>query len=329
MPESIALFLNVEPSTFGSSCPPDLAAPLASALARHPRVVLEITERSITKDPAGMLGAVEDARRDGIGVAIDDVGAEPASLVMMPLVRPDVIKLDLALIQAGPNLAVARTATAVMAESERTGAAILAEGIETERQLRVAQAMGATLGQGWYFGGAEPAPAPPSPPTHPIEVGPRTDGGGGAATPFMVIEDRRLSEGTPGLLHPLSMHLEYRCLDASEPTVLLACFQDRERFGEPTRRRYAQLAGRGVFTAVLGRHMPTEPGPSIRGADLGPDDPLAREWTVIILGTHFAAALIARERSSDRVFDFVVTHDRDVVIAAARPLIKRVLATDS
>jgi EAL domain-containing protein (putative c-di-GMP-specific phosphodiesterase class I) len=47
------------------------------------------------RDPAGVLDAVAAARAGGVGVAIDDVGADPASLAMMPLVRPDVIKLDL------------------------------------------------------------------------------------------------------------------------------------------------------------------------------------------------------------------------------------------
>ncbi len=331
MPESVSLFVNVEPSSFGSSCPPDLAQPLAAALARHRRVVLEITERSVTRDPAGMLGAVEDMRRDAIAVALDDVGIEPSSLAMMPLIRPDVIKLDVTVIQGRTNRAVARIVNAVMAEAERTGAAILAEGLESDRQLRVAQSMGATLGQGCYFGVPEPSPAPPPAPRHPIDLLPAVDTTQ-PFTPFGAVRGRRLSQGTEPLLRPLSLHLEYRCLDATDPTVLLACFQDVDRFGEPTRRRYAQLAERGVFTAVLGRNMPPEPGPGIRGAHLDQADPIAREWTVIVLGSHFAAGLLAKERDGEAgrgVFDFVVTHDRDVVIAAARPLIKRILAADS
>jgi hypothetical protein len=42
--------------------------------------------------------------------------------------------------------------------------------------------------------------------------------------------------------------------------------------------------------------------------------------------------LLAKERDGEvgcGVFDFVVTYDRDVVIAAAWPLIKRILAADS
>jgi EAL domain-containing protein (putative c-di-GMP-specific phosphodiesterase class I) len=329
MPESIVLFINVEPMTFGSSCPPDLVEPMADATAGHRRVLIEITERSVTRDPAAMLAAVEDARSDAIGVAIDDVGAEPASLAMMPLIRPDVIKLDLSLVQGSTNRATARVVGAVLAEAERTGATILAEGIESDRHLRVAQAMGATLGQGWYFGKPEPEPAPPPTPKHPLDLLPPLDGAE-PATPFGAVRERRVSQGTEQLLAPLSRHLEYRGLEAMDPIVLLACFQNVDRFGKPTRRRYERLATRGVFTAVLARDMPTEPAPGIRGARLEPSDPITYEWAVIVLGIQFAAALIAKEHTDEPgVFDFVVTHDRDAVIAAARPVIKRIVATDS
>jgi len=327
MPESVVLFVNVEPMTFGSSCPSDLAEHMNSALARHRRVILEITERAVTRDPAEMLRAVDDARRDLIGVAIDDVGADPASLAMMPLIRPDVIKLDLSLVQHRSNRATARVVSAVLTEAERTGATILAEGIESDDQVRVAQAMGATLGQGWYFGRPEPSPSPPPAPKHPLELLPAVDITE-PSTPFAAVRERRVSQGTEPLLAPLSRHIEYQGLDAMDPTVLLACFQDADRFGEPTRRRYEQLAKRGVFTAVLGRNMPTEPGTGIRGADLKPFDPITSEWAVIALGAQFAAALLAQERGDDPgVFDFVVTHDREAVIAAARPVIKRIVAS--
>jgi EAL domain-containing protein (putative c-di-GMP-specific phosphodiesterase class I) len=329
MPESIALFVNVEPMTFGSSSPSDLVEPLTDALAGHRRVILEITERSVTSVPAQMLRAVEHARRSSLGVAVDDVGVDPASLAMMPLIRPDVIKLDLTVVQQRRTRARARTVNAVLAEAERTGAAILAEGIETDQHLHAAQAMGATLGQGWYFGRPEHSPAPPPAPRHPIDLLPAVDVGE-PSTPFGAVRRRRVSQGTERLLTPLSRHLEYRGLDAMDPTVLLACFQDVDRFGEATRERYEQLAAHGVFTAILGRNMPAEPGHGIRGAQLEPADPINDEWAVIALGAQFAAALVAKERGNERgVFDFVVTNDRDEVIAAARPVIKRIVANES
>ena len=328
MPESVSLFVNVEPSSLGSGCPPDLVEPLAAALASHRRVVMELTERSVTADPAAMLMAVEHARRDAMGLALDDVGVDPASLAMMPLLRPDVVKLDLSIVQTRTSRAASRIANAVMAEAERTGAEILAEGIESDHELGVAQAMGATLGQGWYFGKPEFTPQRVRAPRRPISLLPAA-APAQLSTPFEATRGRRLNQATERLLYPLSLHLEYRGLDATDPTVLLACFQDADRFGAPTRRRYTRLAERGVFTAVLGRNMPGTPGPGIRGAELDPTDPLCREWTVIVLGAHFAAALLARERergATTALFDFVVTHDRDVVIAAALPLIKRIVA---
>jgi EAL domain-containing protein (putative c-di-GMP-specific phosphodiesterase class I) len=328
MPDSITLFVNVEPMAFGSSGPSDLAEPLSQALTGHGRVILEVTERSVAAAPAQMLRAVENARRSSFGVALDDVGVEPASLAMMPLIQPDVIKLDLSLVQQRHTRATARIVNAVLAEAERTGAAILAEGIESDRHLRVAQGMGASLGQGWHFGKPQISPSPPPAAAHPIEFLAAPDGAR-APTPFAAVHERRISQGTEQLLALLSRHLEYRGFDAMDPTVLLACFQDADRFVGKTRRRYEQLAARGVFTAVLGRNMPTEPGPGIRGACLEPADPITHEWAVIVLGTQFAGALLAQQHDGDSgVFDFVLTHDSAGVIAAARPVIKRIIASN-
>ena len=72
------------------------------------------------------------------------------------------------------------------------------------------------------------------------------------------------------------------------------------------------------------------PAPGVRGASLGPGDPLRGEWDVIMVGPHFAAALVARDcgddgPDADRRFDFVITHDRDLVVRAAQPLLDRLL----
>jgi len=55
-------------------------------------------------------------------------------------------------------------------------------------------------------------------------------------------------------------------------------------------------------------------------------DRLRDEWTVIVVGAHIATALAARDcggsgTDADREFDFVITHDRELVISAARALL--------
>jgi EAL domain-containing protein (putative c-di-GMP-specific phosphodiesterase class I) len=121
-------------------------------------VVLEITERALATRPAELLRTVERVRSVGWGVAVDDVGAEAMSLAFMPLLRPDVVKLDLRLVQERPGPAIAEIMNAVNAHAERTGSVVLAEGIEDEAHLAMARALGATLGQGWLFGRPGPGP---------------------------------------------------------------------------------------------------------------------------------------------------------------------------
>ena len=150
------LFLNVEPSAVGG---PD---PLLGREAGELRVVVELTERALAERPAEVLAAVRWLRERGCGIALDDVGVDERSLALMPFLAPDVIKLDMSLIQERrPSPTTARVLNAVAAEAERSGATLLAEGIETEAHLARARAVGATLGQGWYFGRPGELPAEP------------------------------------------------------------------------------------------------------------------------------------------------------------------------
>jgi len=150
------LFLNAEPSTL------DGAGPLLGQGAGELRIVVELTERALAARPAEVLAAVGWLRERGCGIALDDVGIDERSLALMPFLAPDVIKLDMSLIQERrPSRTTARVLNAVAAEAERSGATLLAEGVETEAHLARAHAVGATLAQGWYFGrpGELPPPA--------------------------------------------------------------------------------------------------------------------------------------------------------------------------
>src|SRR4029453_11490950 len=101
-------------------------------------------------------------------IAIDDVGADPRSLALMPFLEPDVIKLDMRLVQAQPSAEIARVTHAVSAEAERSGARVIAEGIETEAHAHRAAALGADLAQGWLFG--RPGPLPEAIPAAPAVI---------------------------------------------------------------------------------------------------------------------------------------------------------------
>jgi EAL domain-containing protein (putative c-di-GMP-specific phosphodiesterase class I) len=323
----LRLFVNCEPVSLGVACPDDLW-PVVDVAERRLRVVMEASERAVARDPAGLLAAVARARVLGWGVALDDVGAEPAGLAVLPFVRPDAIKLDLRLIQGRSSAEVARIVNAVRAQAEATGARILAEGVETRRDAEVARAMGATVGQGWLYGRPGGLPSATRPPRVALDLLAEP-----AAvedqTPFELVSAERVPRrARKDLLLPMSLHLEHKGLDAAEPGVLLACFQEAGHFTPATRARFGRLSGRAALVGVIGVGMPPAPAPGVRGAALGPHDPLQGEWVVLMVGPHFAAALVARDcgddgPDADRRFDVVITHDRELVVRAAQPLLDR------
>jgi EAL domain-containing protein (putative c-di-GMP-specific phosphodiesterase class I) len=320
------LFVNVEPDAVDGSVPAFLqqARDDAAALLRP---TVEITERALTAAPAQLMALVDMYRRSGWGIAIDDVGADPRSIGLMPLLRPDVIKLDMAFVQEPMTRERARVVHAVAAQAERSGAVVLAEGIENAEHARAAKALGATLGQGWYFG--RPGTLHPGPDTEGIaRVANVVDLG--QDTPFEHLLDHRETRiGTKAQLLQMSLALEEQAMLQGESGVLLATFQEARYFPESTRKRYAKLARNVALIGALARDLDPEPVPGVRGSALDSDDSLRGEWDVVVLGPHFSGAFVARDLGDDgadssRRFEYVVTYDRDLVVAAATRLMSRI-----
>jgi len=327
LPSSIPLFVNAEPRWLRAAWPDHLCAIRTRAQDRL-QVVIEITERALLQDPAGLFAAVREIRRAGWGIALDDVGAEAASLALMPFIDPDVIKLDLRLIQENTTAEIAAIVNAVSAQAERSGAIVLAEGIETEAHRDRALAMGATLGQGWLLGRPGALPARHVIAVHDLSF--NREHHETPLTPFeMIRQVRPVRTTSKGLLLGLSRYLEQHALSASQAPVLLAAFESAEHFTAATAARYEILARHCAFVAALGSGMSTAPGPGVRGADLTPDDRLAGEWVVTVVGPHFSGALIAKDLGDsgldrERRFDVVITHERELVLQAARNLFERI-----
>ncbi|MDQ3609669.1 MAG: EAL domain-containing protein [Actinomycetota bacterium] len=265
--------------------------------------------------PADLLHALEAFRELGWSIALDDVGADSRSLALLALLRPDVVKLDLRLVQARPDEEIAEIVTAVNAYAERTGAVVLAEGVENEEHLATAHAVGATHAQGWFFGRPGPLPASLEPSAPPLPSVARPARGAGT-TPFGVVGHvRPVRRGAKALLLAMSL-LERQALELGETAVLLSAFQTAERFTPGTRERYSHFAESAAFVAALGSGLDDEPAPGVRGATLADDDALKDEWSVIVLAPHFAGALVAidlgdRGPDDERRFDFALTYDRD------------------
>jgi EAL domain-containing protein (putative c-di-GMP-specific phosphodiesterase class I) len=324
----VTLFVNLEPSTLTRRL--DVVLEALEGRAAHVQVVVEITERALAADLAGVLAGAERLRAAGCAIALDDVGAQPESLAFIPLLRPEVVKLDLQLLRTVKDLATVTVAGAVRAYAEQAGAEVVAEGIETAQDLTRALVLGATLGQGWLWGRGERRFAPSA--FRPERFAAREIGPALHATPYGLIgSHRRVRRAPKHLLIPLSKTLELMALEASVPPMLLAAFEHAQFFRPSTVVDFTRLAARLPFVGALGVDMPASPAPGVRGTALAVQDPLASEWTVVVLGAHTAAALMARDMGDtgadgDREFEFVVTYDRQLVTSAAHSLVGRLAA---
>lgn len=328
LPETLSWLVNVEPAGLSMECP----APLLPALARarvELRVILEVVERDLQGNVLELIQATDQARRDSWGVALDDVGAEEGSLALLPVLHPDVVKLDMALVKSVPDSQASVITAAVRAYAERTGSVILAEGIETEKQERLARVFGATYGQGYFYGRPGPLPASVSPPSHPIPIRqhpPALDG----RTPFEVLSASIAPqrEQKEHLVH-IGAHLEAQAAMGRHASVLLAGFQDKSSFTPARRARYQQLSHLNALTMVVAQDLPRHDEPAYHIGPLPKGSRLGEEWVVIVLNPHYAAAFVARDcgdtgPDGQRRLDFIYTHDRATVISAARSFIAAV-----
>ena len=331
MDPATALLVNVEPDVLDAAVPP-ADAPLLRRAEDGLTLIAEITERRLADRPAELLRAVAALRRRGWGFALDDVGADWRSVALMPFLRPDLVKLDMRLVQEPFGAEAAAVVRAVRAYADASGAEVLAEGIETEEHEARALSWGATLGQGWLYGRPEPLPAVPVTGAaaagrlvaHFEPVGTRT--------PAQVAQDAgaRFDVAPKGALLAHSIAMERRARIDPDPVVVLGTFQSARHFTVATARRYARLAERSAFVGAFGIGLGDVPAPGVRGASLVANEQLAGEWNVVIVGPHHAAALIARDLGDggpdlERRYAHTLVEDRELVLRAARALMLRIV----
>jgi EAL domain-containing protein (putative c-di-GMP-specific phosphodiesterase class I) len=116
------------------------------------KIAVEILEARV--DDVGQLQRLVGwLREGGFLLALDDVGAGHSNLDRIPLIKPDVLKVDRSLIShIDSDFHKQETLKSLVGLSRRIGALVVAEGIETEQEAIVALELGADLLQGFFLG---------------------------------------------------------------------------------------------------------------------------------------------------------------------------------
>ena len=145
--------MNVSPATLLT---PECRRLLASLPL--PRVLLELSEHDQVEDYDALAAVLAPLRAQGMGLAIDDVGAGFSSLRHIVVTSPDVIKIDRSIV-SGLDLdpVLAKLAGSLVEFAHGIGVRVVAEGVETAAEHAVLRALEVDSGQGWLYGRPGPA----------------------------------------------------------------------------------------------------------------------------------------------------------------------------
>ena len=170
LPEEMTLTVNLSPATLLRRDVTDLLLDGQPA-----RLLLEITEHEPVHDYEALLRPLSGLRSAGVRIGIDDFGAGHSSLRHVLQLAPDVVKLDISIIQqVDVDPSKQALVEAMLAFCARVGAVVIAEGVEEPGELVSLLELGVQFAQGWFL--ARPAapelvlPMLSSPPESPAVV---------------------------------------------------------------------------------------------------------------------------------------------------------------
>jgi predicted signal transduction protein with EAL and GGDEF domain len=135
---------------------------ILDTLAANPveakRIDFEILESEIIEDYRSVKAFMEEVRRYGCGVGIDDFGSGYSNLTLLEQLDIDFLKIDGALIEGLAEKPRRRYIVESIQEvTRKLGITTVAEKVSDDATYAIVRELGIDYTQGWYFAGAVPA----------------------------------------------------------------------------------------------------------------------------------------------------------------------------
>ncbi len=318
----LTFFLNTNPAGLVATQPrhQDLVEAVLAALGSL-RVVIELPEQSLVDDPVPTIAAARWLRTFGARIAIDNVGSLRA-LALLPFLRPEVIKLSPVLVTS-PVQRVAEVINTLVSHTERHGGLVVAQGIEQDGHARSAVGMGAVLGQGWLFGHPMTVPYVNGDTCEPLEIRAAGEVVERDLTPYEVLAaDREPTRIDEAMFNGLAAHLMDMAEARTEPFVMVLAGSDGAHLAGGRSARLRALGNKASLLLLLTGDAGLVAMRDLRVVPLERGDRL-RDERVLALVSPFAAALLAARPLGGGTFDCLLSHDRSLVLRAARGLLDR------
>ena len=118
----------------------------------HRVIMLEITEDNLMKDLQNVIPALHRLNEIGVEIAIDDFGTGYSSLSYLTTLPISELKIDRSFVRdLGVSPQSSAVVTAIIALARSLGLRVIAEGVETLRQMEVLHRLGVVVMQGYLF----------------------------------------------------------------------------------------------------------------------------------------------------------------------------------
>jgi len=145
------LFLNFESSFIDSLEYHEFIEIVKNKNINPSNIVLEIKEDEI-KDNNAIKRFVDLYRKNGFIIAIDDFGTGYSSFDRLSLIKPDIVKIDRSIIyNVDNNFINSEILRAVSNMCHKIGAVVLAEGVESKKEILNCMSKNIDIFQGFYF----------------------------------------------------------------------------------------------------------------------------------------------------------------------------------
>ena len=121
-------------------------------------MLLEVTESAYTEDSSQIIEIIKRLRDLGFRIEMDDFGSGYSSLNMVSTLPIDALKLDMMFIRnAFSGKKDTHIIETIIEIADHLSVPVIAEGVETEDQVRTLKSLGCAIVQGYYF--SKPLPA--------------------------------------------------------------------------------------------------------------------------------------------------------------------------
>ena len=115
-------------------------------------IIFEITENTAVSDYKELRDVLDNYSEQGYNIALDDAGSGYSGLVLLAETHPNYLKIDMDLVR---NIDISKIKQDLIKTfcdfSKNTNIKLIAEGIETESELKILIDLGIDYGQGYFL----------------------------------------------------------------------------------------------------------------------------------------------------------------------------------